>query len=111
MIFLELVQGDTGGPTRLYSLPIQSQALNAHTVSVTCPLGQVLCPPETLGGGLVSQERLDTRGQHPARVTWAASPCLSLPQSISIHEAPIKGLSGDLKGWQEVPGELSLPLS
>lgn len=36
----------------------------------------------------------------------AASPCLSVLQSIPIHEAPIKGLSGDLKGWQEVPGEL-----
>jgi hypothetical protein len=68
------------------------------------PLGQILCPPGTtvVGGGLVSQERLDTQGCHQARVTQAASPCLSLSQSISIHEAPIKGLSGDLKGWQEV---------
>lgn len=56
-------------------------------------------------------EKVRHAGTASSKGDLAAFPCSSLPQSISIHEAPIKGLSGDLKGWQEVPGELSLPLS
>lgn len=58
-------------------------------VSVMCSLWARYCAllRPLWRGGLVSQERLGTRGdgRHQARVTQAASPCSSLPP---IHHHP-----------------------
>lgn len=62
--------------------------------------------PSTKGQG---SKHAELSTPHP--VTWAASPCSSPPCFISIHATPIKGLSGDLKGWLKVPSESELPLS